>query len=153
MQLVKSFKSVQAKFKEFYILYELQEDSKHTGGFWYNNETREFEQKLVDTCTKAALNYVKHNMYTTIEEVQDHVNSGSLVNVRIEKAQIEEIMNTLKFDGEVENWKHPIRTREQGFRHNKYPLRPNGLTDIPCGKCSIANICSDAGIFFRIYLP
>ena len=81
--------------------------------------------------------------YPTIPEVTKAINaSGLTTGVVMKEAEMRQLMDVLRWDGRLEkmgNGKGYKSVRQVG----KEP--PNGLTEAPCGRCPVFEICEEGG--------
>jgi DNA-directed RNA polymerase III subunit RPC6 len=141
-KLIKAVKSVQAK-KKVYMLYNIEPSRDVTGGAWYNDQDFdvEFIQRLQQMCEKA----IKEKSFLSTEEVAAFVQQTGVVKVDLKLEDIQAIINTLIYDGKVEEMRDPRNKRSMLYRPTHLAIPPNGFTQIPCAKCPVFNECSNEG--------
>jgi len=141
---VKAVRNVQAK-KKVYMLYEIPAARDVTGGPWYNGQ--DFDTEFVARVQQTALRALTEKVYANVEEVAAFIQATGVVKVPLSLDDIQTILNTLVYDGRIEETKDP----RPGAKRNAvmYKLShvsmPNFLTQIPCGKCPVFDLCGPEG--------
>ncbi|GAX22915.1 DNA-directed RNA polymerase III subunit RPC6 [Fistulifera solaris] len=98
-RLIKPVKSVTAKSKKLYMLYELQPSKELTGGVWYSNLEfdHEFISKLryflVQTCRKRP---------HTLQELHHELEQKEISNVALSLEDVRQLVQTLVLDYSLE---------------------------------------------------
>jgi DNA-directed RNA polymerase III subunit RPC6 len=98
-KLIKPVKSVTAKSKKLYMLYELQPSKELTGGVWYSNLEfdHEFISKLryflVQTCRKRS---------HTLRELHHELEQKEISNVALSLEDVRQLVQTLVLDYSLE---------------------------------------------------
>jgi len=161
-KLVKCEKSIAAKNKKVYMLYELEPAKEVTGGAWYNAKG-EFDTAFVDGLYTAAVKCISREgpKGATAEFVTAWIKQMGIFNVELTSEDIAAVLNAMTYDGVLEvvpNDDEPLdpvlgkKDGEKKYVSNKlYRLVPTGqtvseFTSIPCSRCPVASQCSEDGI-------
>lgn len=161
-KLIKAIKSVAASKKKVYMLYNLEPDRSVTGGAWYSEQ--EFESEFVEVlnqqCYKFLLQKAENARETKVDPISQRNGSFSsshdvckfisqlgISKVQLSVEDIEMILDTLIFDGKVEQ---SIVAGGDAGQTKLYravnPLIPtSGLMRMPCGSCPVFDKCYEGG--------
>ena len=116
-KLIKSVKSVTASKKKVYMLYDIEPDRSVTGGSWYsgNDYETEFNEVLAQQCLRFLWEKSKiaketdknpvsrlNKSLVTSKEVLKFISDLGISKVELSVEDIENILDTLVFDGKVE---------------------------------------------------
>lgn len=147
-KLIKSFKSVLAKTKKYYILYDLQPAPEHMGGIWYGSDL-EFDRELVNDLTDQCYQYALYKGSVTTEELKNHIKDSKISQVELQLDDVQKLVDSLVFDGKIEPIRNPIISSKLKeavvYKPSKVSLKMNGITMTPCGTCPVFNLCSEDG--------
>jgi len=66
--------------------------------------------------------------------------------VQIKSEDMKQLLETLKYDGDIESFKNPHKPGELAFRATRIPLPSNGLMKVPCGNCPVFSLCGEEGL-------
>lgn len=164
-KLIKAVNSVAAGKKKVYMLYNLEPDSSVTGGAWYSDQ--DFESEFVDVlsqqCHKFLLQKREHAQergldavslhnasFASSSEVLNFISQLGISKVALSTKDIETILNTLVYDGQVEvsvvldNTASGVQQKKM-FKAVKALLPVTGLMRVPCGVCPVVKECHDNG--------
>ncbi|KZF22438.1 DNA-directed RNA polymerase III subunit Rpc34 [Xylona heveae TC161] len=87
-----------------------------------------------------------HMDYPTASEISKWVRGSGLTPVPLEESQIRQLLDILYYDGRIEKVMGGI-----GFKAVRRPIGDdeegvgNGLTEAPCGRCPVFNLCEEGG--------
>ena len=147
-KLIKSVKSIQGKNKKMYMLSELQPDPSHEGGPWYNDSEfdSEFFKVLADSCFR----HISLVGVATAEDLCLYIKQTNISRVELSLDNVTTILHTLIYDGLVEEVVEPTHKRKRimdapRYRASKLSVPHNELTNVPCGMCPVARLCSTSG--------
>jgi len=96
-------KSVTAKAKKLYMLYELQPSKELTGGVWYSD--LEFDHSFIAELRNFILHCVRrlnNGKGCTIYEIQNKMVQGKVSKVQLQLKDIEQLIHTLVYDYMIE---------------------------------------------------
>ena len=164
-KLIKAVNSVAAGKKKVYMLYNLEPDSSVTGGAWYSDQ--DFESEFVDVLSQQCCKFLLHKRdqaqdrgldavslegasFASSNEVLTYISQLGISKVALSTKDIETILNTLVYDGQVEmnvvleNTASGIQQKKM-FKAVKALLPVTGLMKVPCGVCPVAKDCHDNG--------
>jgi len=157
-KLIKSVKSVNATKKKVYMKYDLEPDISVTGGAWYSDQ--DFESEFVEILNQQCCKFLqqKRDMarkskagplaarnlsMAALKEVHKFISDLGISKVQLKMEDIENILDTLIFDGKVEK---TTKGDDAKFYRAIEPLVPTtGIVRIPCGICPVSRNCSDIG--------
>eukprot|EP00743_Colponemidia_sp_Colp-15_P002428 GILK01002632.1.p1 GENE.GILK01002632.1~~GILK01002632.1.p1 ORF type:complete len:289 (-),score=49.54 GILK01002632.1:117-956(-) len=148
-KLIKVVKSIQAKNKKVYMLYELEPSREVTGGAWYSEQ--EFDQQFISVLSENCLTYIQKKKAPTLQDIANAMRSSGFVKVELREEDIEMIVQTLIYDGKVESFPDPRGIYDAKgpvlcFRISRWSTSLNQLTTMPCGVCPVFRECSEDGI-------
>eukprot|EP00850_Spirogloea_muscicola_P011374 SM000070S21340 [mRNA] locus=s70:401309:404485:+ [translate_table: standard] len=163
--LIKAVKSVASKNRKVYMLIELEPSREITGGAWYTEH--EFDAEFIAVLRQQCLQYILHKGAVTLEDVAEAVRLSGVTReeLRLEDyQQVQQIVNTLVYDGEVEvvmssgrdppfplmschdsKLQAPVGTLYYKPSTSRVP-DSTPFTSIPCGVCPVLRDCSDDGL-------
>lgn len=145
-KLVKQVKSVAAKGKKVYLLYDLEAGKELTGGSWYNGA--EFDQEMVHCLQQAALSYIQREEGATAKQVHNFiVSSGIVRGKQLEIEDIESILMALKYDARLEESRDAYATRGEAVVYKVVSMDAtySNFTSVPCAVCPVFNDCCEGG--------
>lgn len=164
-KLIKAVNSVAAGKKKVYMLYNLEPDSSVTGGAWYSDQ--DFESEFVDVLSQQCHKFLLqkreqaqelgldaislHNAsFASSSEVLKFISQLGISKVALSTKNIETILNTLVYDGQVEMTVVLDSTasgvqQKKMFKAVKSLLPVTGLMRVPCGVCPVVRECHDNG--------
>mmetsp|Transcript_17933 Transcript_17933/g.34150 ORF Transcript_17933/g.34150 Transcript_17933/m.34150 type:complete len:336 (+) Transcript_17933:92-1099(+) len=102
-RLIKQVKSVNAKAKKLYMLYELQPSTELTGGVWYSD--LEFDHEFISELRGFLMQCLRrlHNgRGCTITEILRTMEQANVSKVKLNEENVQQLMQTLLFDHLVE---------------------------------------------------
>lgn len=139
-ELVKSVKSVQHGQRKQYMLFELEPSQDVTGGVWY--EGAEFDKDMVNTMYSLCLKCMEQLGQATVQQVCDFVNKTGVIQVPMQPAELDKVMQALRYDCQVEV---VPGADEAVYRPARRRLPFSDFGSIPCGVCPVINKCSPDG--------
>jgi DNA-directed RNA polymerase III subunit RPC6 len=148
-KLIKSVKSITAKNRKMYMLSELEPDPSHYGGPWYSDSDfdSEFFKVLADSCHRQ----ICKAGCITAEDLCMYIKQTNISKVELSVDNVHTIINTLIYDGLVEEVVDPsfkrkrIATDSTTYRPSRLQLPTNELMNVPCGMCPVAHLCAPMG--------
>jgi len=148
-KLVKQVKSVSAKNKKIYMLFELEPGKEITGGTWYSDQ-QEFDHELIQQLREAAMLYIGKHQQVTLAAVHDFISGSGLLNGKpLEQSDIESVLDMLVSDAKIESDKQLTAARsERGgvIEEKLYRMRPafwfidhevRSYTTVPSCRCLV----------------
>lgn len=102
-QLIKPVKSVTAKSKKLYMLYNLTPSKELTGGVWYSD--LEFDHEFINELRSFLLQCVRKlngGKGVTLQEILDKMVQAKISRVELSTAEVFQLVNTLVYDYMVE---------------------------------------------------
>jgi len=151
-QLIKSFKSVLAKNKRYYILFHLDPALEHQGGVGYGPDL-EFDRDFVDTLSEQCHQFIVSQGFASLEAIRTYIKETGISHVELQSDDVQKLVDTLIYDGKVEEMKNPnLATQKKGvqvstvlYRSSRIHIPFNGLSATPCGRCPVFDLCGDSG--------
>lgn len=138
--LVKSVKSIIAKNKKLYMLFELQPDKSHYGGPWYTDG--DFDS--------AFFSAVAHEVYLAISSgnsdvpsLRRYIADKNISRIQLGDEDIEVVVQSLLQESRI-----ALANTYDGstrYKPTRFTLPLTGLTEVPCGRCPVADSCGDCG--------
>jgi DNA-directed RNA polymerase III subunit RPC6 len=101
--LIKPVKSVTAKQKKLYMLYELNPAKEITGGAWYTD--MEFDHEFIHeirTFILHCIKSIKNGQGASIDDITDKVQQANISRVALKHEEVEQLVQALVFDFLVE---------------------------------------------------
>lgn len=158
---IKAVKSVTASKKKVYMLYNVDPDRTVTGGAWYSSD-QDFEAEFVDVLSQTCLSYLNdrqskaksialasarlRSASATCDEVLDFIDSLKISKVKLSKDEIEAILQSLIYDGQVEQAVvSALDGNTKAYRVSRPYVQSTGLMHMPCGTCPVQSDCHDDG--------
>lgn len=102
-RLIKPVKSVTAKSKKLYMVYELTPSKELTGGVWYSD--LEFDHEFISELRTFLMHCVRRlnsGRGVTLAEIRDKMVQANVSRVHLNLEEIQQIMQTLIYDYLVE---------------------------------------------------
>lgn len=148
-KLIKSFKSVLAKTKKYYILYDLQPAPEHRGGVWYGSDL-EFDRGFVNILTEECYQYTLNKGRATVEDMRNFIKCSKISQVDLQDEDIQKLVDSLVYEGRFEIYGEMLgpsksKTPHYIYRALRVSLPQNGLTSTPCGTCPVYDLCTEDG--------
>jgi DNA-directed RNA polymerase III subunit RPC6 len=141
-KLIKSVRSVASKSKKLYMLYNATPTKEITGGPWYTEQ--EFDQQFIDELSKFIIKAVGSKSKANINEISEIVKSSGVSTVELTLEELESVLNTLVYDGELDEIKKYPKTYQRIMKNNEIqdPVKGN----VPCLHCPVISQCIEGGI-------
>jgi DNA-directed RNA polymerase III subunit RPC6 len=101
--LIKPVKSVTAKAKKLYMLYELTPSKELTGGVWYSG--LEFDHEFISELRTFALQCVKRlngGQGVTLDEIKNKMVQAKVSRVELNSDEVKQLVQTLVYDYYIE---------------------------------------------------
>lgn len=147
-QLVKSFKSVMAKNKRYYILFDLEPALEHQGGVGYGPDL-EFDREFVNELSNECYQFIVHKGFTSLEDIRNFIKESGVSHVELQLDDVQKLVDTLIYDGKVEEMKNPAVAKRANaptfYRASRVHIPFNGFSATPCGRCPVFDLCNDTG--------
>lgn len=102
-RLIKQVKSINAKSKKLYMLYELEPSTELTGGIWYSD--LEFDHGFITelrTFLMHCVRKINSGNGVTIKEILNKMNQAKISRVNLGMNDVKQLMQTLVYDHAVE---------------------------------------------------
>lgn len=101
--LIKPVKSVAAKTKKLYMLFELTPRKELTGGVWYSG--LDFDHEFINELRTFVLHIIRRmnqGQGMTLDEIQDKMLQANVSRVELRREEIEQLVQTLVYDYQIE---------------------------------------------------
>ena len=101
--LIKPIKSVTAKAKKLYMLYELTPSKEITGGVWYSG--LEFDHEFISELRTFVMHCVRRlnsGQGVTISEIKKKMEQAKVSRVELNADEVKQLVQTLVFDNYIE---------------------------------------------------
>lgn len=155
-KLIKAVKSVSQQNRKVYMLFELEPSREITGGAWYTEH--EYDAEFINVLREQCEKFIVAQGKVTLDQVSDFVEKTKLSHVELGKEEVLQIVNTLVYDGKVDEIKD--ESQDDGMGKADEDFQPitfytraalpvpesNAYTDIPCGVCPVINECRPDGL-------
>eukprot|EP00501_MAST-03F_sp_TOSAG23-6_P001769 GSMAST32.ASY1.ANO1.1846.1 assembled CDS len=160
-RLIKSCRTVAAKNKKIYILFDLEPARELRGGAWYTDG--EFDLEFISTIPESIQQYYGQGQITPIQAV-DVVTKSNLIktDVDLTAEDMAQILDALCYDGKMYKVKNnsdefglsfntsnapaEVTPRDQVYKTLKSRSNFNTSTDTPCGVCPVFDQCIPGGL-------
>lgn len=148
-QLIKAFKSVLAKNKRYYILFHLEPALEHQGGVGYGPDL-EFDREFVDTLSDECYQFILNTGFASLEQIRTFIKESGISHVELQSEDVQKLVETLIFDGKVEEMKNPNANSKRLnapilYRPARVQLPANGFSMTPCARCPVFDLCGPSG--------
>ncbi|KAL6068232.1 DNA-directed RNA polymerase III subunit RPC6 [Balamuthia mandrillaris] len=149
-QLIKAVKSIAGRNRKVYMLYDLEPSVKVKGNAFYTSDGL-FDAEFVNILNEQCERYIAQQGWTTLSELSTFIQNSGISTVALRPEDIQTIVNTLIYDGKVEEIRDTRKVTAPGaepsflYKPSKISLPRNGLTEVPCGHCPVQAVCSDEG--------
>lgn len=103
-QLIKPVKSVTAKAKKLYMLYDLQPAKEITGGPWYTE--LEFDHEFVSelrTFVLLCVEKINGGKGVSLKEIASKMKDANISRVQLNLSEVQQLVQTLAFDYLIEH--------------------------------------------------
>uniref|UniRef100_A0A0G4HXW1 DNA-directed RNA polymerase III subunit RPC6 n=1 Tax=Chromera velia CCMP2878 TaxID=1169474 RepID=A0A0G4HXW1_9ALVE len=138
-RFIKAVKSVHAKNRKVYMLYNLEPNKEVSGGVWYRDAT--FDAELIEDFRRHSLQYIKNQPYASLSQIAKYLSSLAVMTDLSESA-VEGVLRTLELEGLISK-QRSVKTQEYCYAFIKWPSGPlDALTEIPCASCPVWQECS-----------
>tara|TARA_B110000003_G_C16608022_1_gene518291 strand:- start:47 stop:979 length:933 start_codon:yes stop_codon:yes gene_type:complete len=168
-KLIKAVKSVSQQNRKVYMLFELEPSREITGGAWYTEH--EYDAEFINVLREQCEKFIVAQGKVTLDQVSDFVEKTKLSHVELGKEEVLQIVNTLVYDGKVDQVDERVRGEgdaddvegdgDVGNDENDYgdgdavtyytpaawPIpEKSALTSVPCGVCPVFDECKPGGL-------
>ena len=174
-QVIKSVKPVKNSTRKVYMLFEFEPCIDVTGGAWYTESTFDtaFVDALSTQCFKYILSKSfpkevnsiypsNYKNYPTISSILSFLKTSKITEIELSRDDIQQLLDALVYDGRIKKRLKDDKLTDVEFsdeddddyykEHDKYMFIAiksagvkNGLTAVPCGRCTISEYCSESG--------
>jgi len=144
--LVKTVKGIAGKKqKVMYMLSELEPSDELTGGLWYN-ASGEVKTDFIEELKMSAYEFISSKPKVDVAAILQHLRLSGLSQVELQAEHAQSIVDVLALDGKIEKSKMShVSGMKVEYRAQRLQAMSNALTDIPCGICTIQDMCSTKG--------
>jgi len=97
---VKTVKSVAAKSKKLYMLFNITPAKELTGGPWYTEH--EFDHEFISELRAVVLEMVKAKGQIGVKEITNALTQCGISKIELSEPDVEQLVTTLLLDGDVE---------------------------------------------------
>jgi len=108
-----------------------------------------FDDKFVKVLNKQCYMFIRQQGSATLESMTAFVRSSGISNVELKDDEVQQIVDTLIYDGKVEKVKDAAISipGRPSYRYKPSRVAPvsNGLAQVPCGHCPVFYMCEDEG--------
>ncbi|KAH7657149.1 RNA polymerase Rpc34-like protein [Dioscorea alata] len=152
-QLIKTVNSARNKRAKIYMDFQCQPSAELSGGHWFTNG--EFDEGLVAAVRQSCLTLIKTLGVATVDDLISSINKCNIFVGGITEAQIDDILQSLKVDGVVEELKSsgvgdfsrvPVGKLCYRILPDKKEPLTGVMASIPCGVCPRISECTPDGI-------
>eukprot|EP01105_Mastigella_eilhardi_P017675 TRINITY_DN4071_c0_g1_i2.p1 TRINITY_DN4071_c0_g1~~TRINITY_DN4071_c0_g1_i2.p1 ORF type:complete len:287 (-),score=82.20 TRINITY_DN4071_c0_g1_i2:50-910(-) len=153
-KLIKAVKSVVAKNRKVYMVYDVEPSREITGGAWYNEQDldEDFIEVLHDQCYL----FISNKSFASAEEVYHFIKESRVFEADLRLEDIQTVLNTLIFDGLVEDIRDPrgpAFSAKVLYKRARLDLPPNEFTHSPCSICPVFESCAPNGVVNPVVCP
>lgn len=142
--LIKSEKALNQKNRNVWILFELEPSISVKGNAFYKKG--EFDADLVEAICKKIFSYIEGQMNkqqsVSKKEVAVFLRSTEFASLDLRDEDFQSLLNTLLYDDKIEEFK-PQEYRVCDWEN---AIRPQVLTQTPCGTCPVFSECRQGSI-------
>ena len=168
-KLIKAVKSVSQQNRKVYMLFELEPSREITGGAWYTEH--EYDAEFINVLREQCEKFIVAQGKVTLDQVSDFVEKTKLSHVELGKEEVLQIVNTLVYDGKVDQVDERVRgegdaddvegdgdvgndEKDYGdgdgvtyYTPAAWPIpEKSALTSVPCGVCPVFDECKPGGL-------
>ncbi|KAA8495942.1 DNA-directed RNA polymerase III subunit RPC6 [Porphyridium purpureum] len=157
-QLIKSVKSVKAKNKKFYMLFEIEPSAELAGGPWFSDQ-KELDLDFIYALQQALVHYMADvGAPILAKQAAEYIASSQISKEVLDEQHIKDLLDVLVYDGQVE--RNAILNPEEAMDladedredHPEYLYSlakrhtgPATCTEMPCGVCPVEHLCTPGG--------
>jgi DNA-directed RNA polymerase III subunit RPC6 len=112
-ELIKPIKSIAAKSKKLYMLFDLEPSKEITGGIWYSG--LEFDHEFISELRTFVMHCAKrlnHGTGVTVKEILSKMEEAKVSRVELSIGEIKQLVQTLVYDYCIEEGPTPTSTGE-----------------------------------------
>ncbi|KAJ0977444.1 hypothetical protein J5N97_012918 [Dioscorea zingiberensis] len=152
-QFIKMVNSARNKRAKIYMDFHCQPSSELSGGHWFTDG--HFDEALVGAVRHSCLTLIKTLGVVTVDDLISSINKRNIVVGGVTRAQIDDILQSLKVDGVVDELRSsgigdfsrvPVgKVCYKIVADKKQPL-VGAMASIPCGVCPRITECTPDGI-------
>lgn len=141
-RLIKSVRSVASKSKKLYMLFNEIPTKEITGGPWYTDQ--ELDQSFLDALGNFLITVVGSKSKSNINEISETLKASGVFNVELSLDELELVLNTLVYDGELDEIKKYPKTYQRIAKNKEKEIPLKG--EVPCLHCPVISQCVEGGI-------
>jgi len=143
-QMVKSQQSIAATNKTVYLMWDVDPSEKVKGNNFFSDGV--FDSVFVEVLNEQCEKFIASKGWTTLEEISRFIQTSGVSKVELKPEEIKAIVQTLIYDGKVEEIKDTRDPEQKApsflYKPSKLSLPRNGLTEVPCGQCPVSLLVS-----------
>jgi DNA-directed RNA polymerase III subunit RPC6 len=98
-KLVKQVKSVEAKTRKVYMLFDLEPSRDLTGGPWYSEQ--DFDSAFVDELLSHIYKYIVAKNFVTLQQIAEFIKASGITAVELRDHDVQSLINALLWDGRI----------------------------------------------------
>eukprot|EP00992_Anisonema_acinus_P008087 TRINITY_DN415_c0_g1_i1.p2 TRINITY_DN415_c0_g1~~TRINITY_DN415_c0_g1_i1.p2 ORF type:complete len:286 (+),score=133.11 TRINITY_DN415_c0_g1_i1:89-946(+) len=142
-QVVKEVKGIASKTRKLYMLASLEPSTQVTGGTWYT-EAGDYDIDFIRILQNQVLRRIKEKKYCSTQSLVEWVAASEISNVPLYEQDLQDIVNTLLYDGLVEEVEDMAGGAGVLYKVVEVPTAalPTPLSTVPCGTCPVFDQCS-----------
>merc|ERR1712093_379833 len=96
-KLIKAVKSIQARNRKVYMVYDMEPCKEVSGGNWYKDG--EFDSELIEALQDQCLGYIMNQSQpATLTSICNHVKTSGISQIAHSEEDIQSILRTLELD-------------------------------------------------------
>jgi len=135
-KLIKSFVSIESKYKKMFIVNDLEPADRHVGGVWYDSK-KEFDSSFVHTVSQVVIKLLGEHGALTAHELGVYVaERGVLKDAALSDTDVLQLLQALTYEARVEE------DDDHGYHlapPDLFPPTPFAMA--PCGQCPLQDVC------------
>eukprot|EP00762_Andalucia_godoyi_P004065 ANDGO_06330.mRNA.1 DNA-directed RNA polymerase III subunit rpc6 len=98
-RLVKQVKSIEAKTRKVYMLFDLEPSRDLTGGPWYSEQ--DFDSAFVDDLLLHIYKYIQARKHATASQIAEFIRASGITTVDLRDADVQALIQALVWDGRI----------------------------------------------------
>lgn len=141
-KLIKAVKSIQARNRKVYMVYDMEPCKEVSGGNWYKDG--EFDSELIEALQEQCLGYIMNQAQpASISSICNHIKTSGISQIAHSEDDIQSILRTLELDRLIMQQIRNGTTVYQVARPMTSQTLP--VECIPCISCALAGECQEGG--------
>ncbi|KAJ4460713.1 putative DNA-directed RNA polymerase III subunit RPC6 [Paratrimastix pyriformis] len=138
-KLIKQIKSPSQRGKRLYMLFELEPVRE----VWFT-DSQDFDVQFINVLRDQCLNMIIKKGFANVGEITTFVRSSGISKVELRPENVQSILDTLVYDGEIEGVPDPRNITQIYYRAAHRVGWNNFYGEVPCATCPIFDECSNA---------